>query len=104
MSIRLVILACALIVLPATSLAQVSGDGAFDMSRFSVRWADSFEPFLVRETYSLQRLLFEGAVTEGTAVLVTETADGKLALLTDQLAYHHIAQGSERGEPWMVSF
>ena len=45
-----------------------------------------------------------GTVTESTAVLVTETAGGKLALLADQLAYHHIAQGSERGEPWMVSF
>ena len=25
-------------------------------------------------------------------------------LLTDQMAYHHVAQGDIAGEPWMVSF
>jgi hypothetical protein len=29
---------------------------------------------------------------------------GRLALVTDQMAYHHVAQGEIAGEPWMVSF
>ena len=29
---------------------------------------------------------------------------GRLAFVMDQLAYHHVAQGELRGEPWMVSF
>jgi hypothetical protein len=29
---------------------------------------------------------------------------GRLAFLTDQMAYHHVAQGEMNGEPWMVSF
>jgi hypothetical protein len=29
---------------------------------------------------------------------------GALALLTQQMSYHHLAQGEMAGEPWMVSF
>jgi hypothetical protein len=29
---------------------------------------------------------------------------GLLAFLTDQMVYHHVAQGETNGEPWMVSF
>jgi hypothetical protein len=28
----------------------------------------------------------------------------RVALVTDQMAYHHVAQGEIAGEPWMVSF
>lgn len=39
-----------------------------------------------------------------TWLLVTETAAGKLALLTDQMAYHHLAQGRDSGKEWMATF
>ena len=100
-----VILAGVLMAVPAVVPAQVSdGAASFDLSRFSTMGADTFEPFLVGETASLQRLLTDGTVTTETRVLVTETATGQLALLADQMAFHHIAQGNENGEPWMVSF
>jgi hypothetical protein len=37
-----------------------------------------------------------------TRLLVTDLADGRLALLTDQMAYHHLAQGSIH-EMWAAS-
>ena len=52
----------------------------------------------------LAQALADGTVSEDMAVLVTDTARGTLALLTDQMWYHHLAQGREGGEPWMVSF
>ena len=105
MSLRRVILAGVLMTVPAVVPAQDrDGVASFDLSRFSTMGADNFEPFLVGETNSLQQLLADGTVTTETRVLVTDTATGQLALLTDQMAFHHIAQGNENGEPWMVSF
>ena len=105
MSLKRVILAGVLLAVPAVLPAQVNDDAAsFDLSRFSTMGADAFEPFVVPETVSLQQLLADSTVNEDTRLLVTETATGKLALLTDQMAFHHIAQGNENGEPWMVSF
>jgi hypothetical protein len=48
--------------------------------------------------------LDQGSVKEDMRLLVTETAAGKLALLTDQMAHHHIAEGNAGGKDWMVSF
>jgi hypothetical protein len=39
-----------------------------------------------------------------TPVLVTETAAGKLALLTDQMVFHHLAQGRADGKDWLATF
>jgi len=35
---------------------------------------------------------------------VMDVAGQKLALVTRQMAYHHVAQGELAGEPWMVTF
>ena len=37
-------------------------------------------------------------------LLVMETAVGRLALITDQMTYHHIAQGRARNKDWMATF
>ncbi len=76
----------------------------FDIHRFSPTPPGTFETFYVNDAQPLKEALDKGSVKEDTRLLVTETAAGKLALLTDQMAYHHIAQGTAGGKDWMVSF
>ena len=92
---------------PAVLAAQSKGSDkklTFNIARFSSTSPGTFETFYVTETRSLKQALDTGTVKEDTRVLVTETATGKLALLTDQMAYHHIAEGNAGGKDWMVSF
>jgi hypothetical protein len=84
--------------------AQATSAESFDISRFSNAGEGWFETFYVEETYPLRDTLAAGAVHADTSVLVTETADGPLALVTDQMAYHHIAEGSVGGKDWMATF
>ena len=76
----------------------------FDIDRARVGAGSRFEPFRVSQTQSLRQALAAGVVVSDTRLLVMEHAAGRLALLTDQMAYHHVAQGDIAGEPWMVSF
>jgi hypothetical protein len=76
----------------------------FDISRFSSAGNGWFETFYVRETEFLRDVLKAGKVAEDTRLLVTDTAAGKLALLTDQMAFHHLAQGTAGGKDWMATF
>ena len=76
----------------------------FDISRLALTAVGTFETFYVKETYPLKRVLDEGRVAPDTRLLVIETAAGKLALITDQMTYHHIAQGSARGKAWLAAF
>jgi len=76
----------------------------FDISRFSAAGNGWFETFYVTDTQPLRDVLKAERVAEDTRLLVTDTADGTLALLTDQMGYHHIAQGRAGGKDWLVSF
>jgi len=77
---------------------------AFDITRFRTTPAGTFETFHVTETRPLGQALDAGTIKDDTRLLVTDTAGGKLALLTDQMAYHHIAQGREASRDWMATF
>jgi hypothetical protein len=76
----------------------------FDLKRLNTENYGSFVPFYVTQTERLSAALKEGRVAADTPVLVTETAAGRLALLTDQMAYHHLAQGREGGKDWLATF
>jgi hypothetical protein len=76
----------------------------FDITRLNSENYGAFEPFYVTDTQPLRKALEEGEVATDTRLLVTETAAGRLALLTDQMAYHHLAQGREGGKDWMATF
>ena len=52
----------------------------FDIARFALTPVGTFETFYVT------------------------TAAGRLALITDQMTYHHIAQGRARNRDWMAAF
>jgi hypothetical protein len=63
-----------------------------------------FDPFPVTKMEPLEDALNDGRVREDTAVLLLRRGGTRLALLTEQMSYHHIAQGELQGEPWMVAF
>src|SRR5690348_5426705 len=75
----------------------------FDIRRFSSN-GGLFKTFDVEQTEPLQKVLKDGRVAEDTPVLVTATAAGNLALLTDQMVFHHVAQGRAGGKDWMAAF
>lgn len=75
----------------------------FDVTRFAPN-GGIFKTFDVEQTEPLQKVLKEGRVADDTAVLVTGTAAGNLALLTEQMVFHHLAQGRVGGRDWMAAF
>jgi hypothetical protein len=76
----------------------------FDISRFALTAVGTFETFYVKETYPLKKVMDEGKVAPDTRLLVMETAAGRLAMITDQMTYHHIAQGQAHNKDWMATF
>ena len=76
----------------------------FDFSRFAPTAVGTFETFHVKETFPLKKVLDEGKVAADTRLLVMETAGENLALLTDQMTYHHIAQGRAGNKDWMATW
>ena len=83
--------------------AQTTADD-FDLDRAFMSDETIFVPFVVTETIPLREALDNGSISEATALLVFGHDMGNLAFVTQQLAYHHVAQGEMAGEPWMVSF
>jgi hypothetical protein len=75
----------------------------FDITRFALN-GGIFKTFNVAQTESLQKVLQEGKVAQDTPVLVTATAGGNIALLTEQMVFHHLAQGRAGGNDWMAAF
>ncbi len=88
---------------PSILIAQFTTPETFDINRFSPN-GGQFETFFVTETAALVDVLRSNTVRADTRVLVTAYSDGQLALLTDQMSFHHIAQGEAGGQPWMVTF
>jgi len=76
----------------------------FDIDRFSNSGNGWFETFHVEQTRPLQDVLAAGEVTSETRLLVFDAVAGPLALLIDQMGYHHIAQGQVDGKDWMATF
>ena len=85
----------------ADSVPRVSG---FDVNRAMLRDRSRFTPFLVEETRLLREALDQGVVDDDTPILVVERGSQRLALITREMMFHHVAQGDMAGEPWMVSF
>jgi hypothetical protein len=81
-----------------------AGSDEFEADRAILLDSTVYVRFDVKDTRSLREALDEGLVQAQTRVLIMEHPRGRLALVTDQMAYHHTAQGEIDGEPWMVSF
>ena len=76
----------------------------FDIERFGGAGRGIFETFYVEETQPLQQALDDDNVSADMRVMVIETATGNLALVTGQMAYNHLAQGTADGKNWMATF
>ena len=98
--------AAVLLALPLPFWTQpISGqDNEFDIDIARVGLGGRFEPFRVTETEPLEDAISAKKLQGDTRVLVMDHPAGLLAFLTDQMVYHHVAQGETNGEPWMVSF
>lgn len=87
--------------LPAQEAASFDIDRAYQVD------STVYAPFRVqqREMVPMAQALEEEKIDPRTSLLVMDHPQaGRLALVTDQMAYHHVAQGEIAGEPWMVSF
>ena len=76
----------------------------FDVDVARIGTGSRFSPFQVSESEPLADAIDAGKLQDDTRVLVMDHPAGRLAFLTDQMAFHHVAQGEIDGEPWMVSF
>ena len=92
------------VLITSAIFTKLFGAEVFDINRFSNAGEGWFKTFYVEETHSLKDALEAGKFNADTAVLVTETAAGNLALITDQMAFHHLAQGTANGQDWMATF
>ena len=64
----------------------------------------NFIPLRNPEWQSLRAARRAGEVSDETTVVTFDVQGKTLALVSGQMAYHHVAQGSVATEPWMVSF
>jgi hypothetical protein len=76
----------------------------FDITRFANVANGTFVTFFVTGTEPLRDVRKAGRVVDETRLLVTETAAGPLALLMDQMAFHHSAQGRAGDKDWLATF
>lgn len=76
----------------------------FDIERFSNAGNGWFETFYVEEMEQLQQALDDGRLGQGTRMLVMEIEEGNLAFVTEQMAFHHLAQGTSEGKHWLATF
>ena len=79
------------------------GKTEFDSNRATLRDKNIFPPFQVEATVPLKEVLKSGDVHEDMDLMLIERNTRMLALLAQQMVYHHVAQGELAGEPWMVS-
>ena len=79
---------------------------AYDTGRAYIVDETIFVPFRPTEDdlQPLRAVLEDGALQPDTWLVIMERDAGRLAFVMDQMAYHHVAQGELKGEPWMVSF
>lgn len=63
-----------------------------------------FEPFRVQRYEPLIDAVRQRRINVVEPILLLEASPKPIALLTKQLAYHHVAQGDLEGHRWMVSF
>ena len=108
-------LATSLLAVPMAALAGVltlsaqelvtAGSEEFDANRAMLLDSTVNVPFQVTdEIRPLRDALSDGTLQDHAVLLIIEHSQERLALVRDQMSYHHAAQGEIMGEPWMVSF
>jgi hypothetical protein len=92
------------------SAAAANMADSFDINRYSTAGEGRFKTFHIDQIRSLASALEAGVLSQETELLIAETPAGRLALIKDQMAFHHIAQGSaidpvtEQPKDWIATF
>jgi hypothetical protein len=73
----------------------------FDERRAILRGPDQFQRF---DVPGGGEPLADAGLDPDSALLVPERGGESRALIVKQMAYHHLAQGTLAGEPYLVSF
>ena len=73
----------------------------FDVNRANLNSPDMFERFRVPE---MGQPLKEAGLSPATELLVFERGNERRALIAREMAYHHLAQGTLAGQPYLISF
>ncbi len=73
----------------------------FDLRKAQLRGPDHFPRFRTREPGTL---LLASRLGAEEIILVFERGGLSRALLVSQMAFHHVAQGTLAGEPYVVAF
>jgi hypothetical protein len=73
----------------------------FDAKRAILGKPDGFPRYRVSDDGDL---LSEAGLSPTTALLVAERGGIERAFLCGQLAFHHLAQGTLKGKPYLVTF
>ena len=76
----------------------------FDMQRYSTEGEGRFETFHVSASLPLKQALADKTVGDVTELLIVHAGERQIALIKDQMAFHHIAQGELEGKDWMATF
>ena len=76
----------------------------FDVTRLRNAGNGTFQTFDVTASQPLRNALDSGLVAEDTRLLVLDTSGGKLALVMDQMAFHHVAEGRAGNTNWLADF
>ena len=111
-NMRLLVLtiAAAIALMPRGATATELDENAqraidsFDIKRAFISDKQIFAPYRITETQKLGDALAARKVTGDMRLLILERDEGMMAFLVQQIAYHHVAQGDMKGEPYMVSF
>ncbi len=96
--------ALALCGVQVSAQTMVAEAETFDPARAILGDTPMFDAFYPTTTTLLSDALDDRVVRDDTGLLVMDVAGQKLALVTRQMSYHHVAQGELAGEPWMVTF
>ena len=95
------------LLVPLPLMAQQiveAGSAEFEVERAMLLDSTVYVRIDVTDTRPLREAYDEVLLQAHTRVLIMEHSKGRLALVTDQMAYHHTAQGEIDGGPGMVSF
>lgn len=76
----------------------------FDSSRARLSKKELFKRFSVTNSGPLAKAVDERRISMEDKLLIVKRAEQKLAFSLQQMAYHHVAQGTLAGYPYLVSF
>jgi hypothetical protein len=84
--------------------SEVTAATTFDAKRAILSKRDMFRPLAVQRTERLADAMARKKVSADTPLLLLERDGAALALLTQQMIFHHVAQGELNGTPFLATF